>query len=55
MKKSGGQVRNLRPAMKLYLWVTYSEAGDAKAKEKPRASRPSNRLDIELIDAFGMK
>lgn len=52
MKKSGGLLNNLRPAMKLYLWVTYSETA---GKKGTRQSRPSNRLEIELIDAFGMK
>jgi len=48
LTKPGGQIYWLRPAMKLYLWVTYT-AKDGKV------SKPSNRLDIELQDAFGMK
>ncbi len=58
MKKSGGLVNNLRPAMKLYLWVTYSTAASpAKGKkaEAGEASRPSNPLEIELVDAFSQK
>jgi hypothetical protein len=58
MKQSGGIVEGLRPAMKLYLWVTYTEQ-PAKTVGKERAvvrsSPPSNRLDIELVDEFGMK
>jgi len=46
--KSGFLVENLRPAMKLYLWVTY------KSKDG-QLSKPSNRLEIELIDAFSQK
>lgn len=50
MKKSGGQIYGLRPAIKLYLWVTYA-TGDTPAK----ISRPSNVLEIELVDAFSQK
>jgi hypothetical protein len=46
--KSGTQVYGFRPAMKLYLWVTYKD-------KEGKVSKPSNRLEIELIDAFGMK
>jgi len=46
--KSGFLVENLRPAIKLYLWVTY------KTKDG-QVSKPSNRLEIELIDAFSQK
>jgi len=46
--KSGTQIYGFRPAMKLYLWVTYKD-------KDGKVSKPSNRLDIELIDAFGMK
>ena len=46
--KSGFLVENLRPAMKLYLWVTYKTKDGA-------VSKPSNRLEIELIDAFSQK
>jgi len=48
MTKSGEQMYGLRPARKLYLWVTY------KTKDG-KVSKPSNRLDIQLVDAFGMK
>jgi hypothetical protein len=48
MAKSGGLLHGLRPATKLHLWVTYT-TGDKKQ------SKPSNRLDIELVDAFGQK
>jgi len=34
--------------MKLYLWVTYTTPDGA-------VSQPSNRLEIELIDAFSQK
>jgi hypothetical protein len=58
MKKSGGLVNNLRPAMKLYLWVTYS-TGASPAKGKTATSgatsRPSNPLEIDLVDAFSQK
>jgi len=53
MPKSGGLVGGLRPARKFYLWVTYNTA--APAGKPAKASKPSNRFDIELIDAFGMK
>jgi hypothetical protein len=46
--KSGFLVENLRPAMKLYLWVTYTTPDSA-------VSKPSNRLEIELVDAFSQK
>ncbi len=58
MKKSGGLVNNLRPAMKLYLWVTYSTSAPVAKGKKPEAgetSRPSNPLEIELVDAFSQK
>jgi len=46
--KSGQQMYGLRPAMKLYLWVTY------KTKDG-KQSKPSNRLEVEMVDAFGEK
>jgi len=46
--KSGFLMENLRPAMKLYLWVVYKTKDGA-------VSKPSNRLEIELIDAFSQK
>ena len=53
MTKSGGQIYWLRPAMKLYLWVTYTSKAD---KDKPaQNSKPSNVLEIELVDAFSQK
>ena len=58
MKKSGGLVNNLRPAMKLYLWVTSSTTTPAAKGSKATSverSRPSNRLEIELVDAFSQK
>jgi hypothetical protein len=58
MKQSGGIVEGLRPAMKLYLWVTYTEQPaktGGQEKAVVRRSPPSNRLDIELVDEFGMK
>jgi len=58
MKKSGGLVNNLRPAMKLYLWVTYvTTAADKKTGQTPPESsgRPSNAFEIELVDAFSQK
>lgn len=48
MKKSGGLLQGLRPATKFYLWVTYKG-------EDERQSKPSNRLEIELVDAFAQK
>ena len=48
LTKPGGQIYWLRPAMKLYLWVTYTTKDGI-------VSKPSNRLEIELVDAFGMK
>ena len=48
LTEPGKEVRNLRPAMKLYLWVTWT---DADGKQ----SKPSNRIDAELVDAFGQK
>ena len=58
MGKPGGLVRNLRPATKLYLWLTYTQAlteEDKKAKRKPKQSKPSNSLQVEFLDAFGLK
>jgi len=45
---TGKQIYGLRPARQLYLWVTYKD-------KDGKVSRPSNRLDINLVDAFGMK
>jgi len=53
MKESGGLVNGFRPAMKLYLWVTYDETPAEGAVA--RRSVPSNRLAIDLVDAFGQK
>lgn len=57
MLKSGGLVRGLRPGMKLYLWVTYTQAIPSESGKRPgsRRSRPSNVLEIQLVDEFGMK
>jgi len=58
LKASGGLLGDLRPAMKLHLWVTATEilSPEArKAKQAPRTSPPSNMLEIELVDEFGMK
>ena len=57
LPKSGGLVRGLRPGMKLYLWVTYNQAVTTKAGKKSPGPRswPSNPLEIELVDEFGMK
>ena len=41
MAKQGGLVQNLRPATKLYLWLTYRDAKNVQ-------SQPSNCLEIEL-------
>ena len=54
MPASGGLVRGLRPARKLYLWLTYTEKPEAGAKTG-RQSKPSAPFEIELVDAFGMK
>jgi len=48
MEQPGGIVGGLRPAMKLYLYVTYTT-------EDGKQSKPSNALEIELVDAFGEK
>ena len=48
MAAPGGAVRNLRPAMPLYFWVTWTDADG-------RQSKPSNRIDAELVDEFGQK
>lgn len=48
LPKSGALVEGLRPAIPLHLWVTYT------TKDK-KQSRPSNRLQIELVDSFGQK
>ncbi len=53
LKQSGGLVNGLRPAMKLYLWVTYTTGSPKDKNLKP--SKPSNRLEIELVDAFSQK
>ena len=58
MAKPGGLVHNLRPATKLYLWVTYTEKLSEqarKARKTPRQSKPSNALVIDLVDAFAQK
>jgi hypothetical protein len=55
MKTPGGLISNLRPAMKLYLWVTYATAPAKRAKSPAVMSKPSNRLEIELVDAFSQK
>ena len=58
LRKSGGQVNGFRPDRKFYLWIVYSDAQPGK-KGKPakdvQFSKPSNRFEIQLIDAFGMK
>ena len=55
MKESGGLVQNLAPGVELYLWVTYTtEQGEGEDRKLVR-SKPSNRLRILLVDAFGMK
>ena len=48
MKAAGQLLQRLRPEVTLYLWVTYTD------KDK-KQSKPSNRLAIKLIDAFGQK
>ena len=52
-KKSGQLVHGFRPARKLYIWVTYTDQPPKGQKQK--TSRPSNRLELELVDAFGQK
>ena len=53
MPKSGGLVGGLRPARKFYLWVTYNKkSADGKSVEQ---SKPSDKYEIELVNAFGMK
>jgi len=46
--KSGGLVEGLRPAIPLHLWVTYANADKQQSK-------PSNRLEVNLVDSFGQK
>ncbi len=55
MKAPGGLISGLRPAMKLYLWVTYSATPAKGAKPAASLSKPSNRLEIQLVDAFSQK
>ena len=52
-KASGQLIYGFRPARKLYLWVTYTDQ-PPKGKQA-RTSRPSNRLEVELVDAFAQK
>ena len=47
-KKSGDLVQGLRPNMKLYLYVTYTDADG-------QSSKPSAPFAIELKDELGMK
>jgi hypothetical protein len=54
MKSPGGLIGSLRPATKLYLWVTYSTA-PVKSAKPTALSKPSNRLEIQLVDAFSQK
>ena len=49
MAQSGELLRGLRPATRFYLWVTYTTAQEGEQ------GKPSNRLRIELVDAFGQK
>ncbi|MDP7252888.1 MAG: hypothetical protein QGF00_25015 [Planctomycetota bacterium] len=51
-KKAGELLQRLRPAVQLYLWVTWSDKGEGKEKKQ---SQPSNVLPIKLVDAFGQK
>ena len=46
--ESGQLLQGLRPATRFYLWVTYTGKDE-------KQSKPSNMLEIELVDAFGMK
>ncbi len=46
--KSGVVVRELRPALKLYFWVTYQDAAG-------KTSRPSEAVSAVLVDAFKEK
>jgi hypothetical protein len=55
MKAPGGLISNLRPAMKLYLWVTYTTTPAKGAKPATAQSKPSNALEIQLVDAFSQK
>ena len=55
MKTPGGLIGNLRPAMKLHLWVTYSVDPSKGRKSPTTMSQPSNRLEIQLVDAFSQK
>jgi hypothetical protein len=47
-KKSGELLTGLRPAMDLYLFVTYTD-------KDGKVSKPSAPFKINLVDAFGMK
>src|SRR5437764_11849921 len=46
MKTPGGLINGLRPARKLYLWVTYSTTPAKGAKPTAALSKPSNPLEI---------
>jgi hypothetical protein len=46
--KSGVLVRGLRPALKLYFWVTYQDAAG-------KMSKPSEAASAVLVDAFQEK
>lgn len=48
MTRSGQLLQGLRPETTFYLWVTYTD------KDR-KQSKPSNRLTIKLVDAFGQK
>ena len=52
MSKSGDLLQRLRPAVQLYLWVTWTDNGKGKEMKQ---SKPSNALPIKLVDAFGHK
>ena len=46
--KSGGLVYGLRPALKLYFWVTYQDAAG-------KMSKPSAAREAVLVDTFKEK
>lgn len=48
MTASNQMLQGLRSQTTFYLWVTYTDADK-------KTSKPSNRLEIKLIDSFGMK
>ena len=45
---NGGLIYGLRPAVKLYFWVTYQD-------DKGQMSKPSEAKEVTLVDTFKEK